>query len=79
MLRTDAVWEKEKLRDYFRLYMKCFYFDKASKNYHIVEPEDLYTMVFEHYAIDDIAPFLGYTPTGRTVKIRIFHLVSNFQ
>ena len=67
ILRTDSVWEKEKLRDYFRLYMKCFYFDKASRRYHVVEPEDLYTMVFEHWALEDVTQVLGYTPTGRTV------------
>ena len=26
-LRTDAIWEKYYLRDYFRFYMKCFWFN----------------------------------------------------
>ncbi len=28
LLRTDAVWEKQKLLDYFRGYYKFFQFDK---------------------------------------------------
>ncbi len=47
LLRTDAVWEKQQLRDYFRLYMKCFWFNTAIKNYELIEPEDLMTLHFE--------------------------------
>jgi hypothetical protein len=32
-----------------------------------MEPEDLYTVVFEPWALEDLEPFVGYTPTGRTV------------
>lgn len=41
ILRTDAVWEKQQLRDYFRLYMKAFWFNTGIQGYLFVEPEDL--------------------------------------
>lgn len=47
LLRTDAVWEKSKLLDFFRLYYKCFYFDPRQSGYVVLEPEDMYTMVQE--------------------------------
>ena len=31
-----------------------------------MEPEDLYTVVFEPWALEDLETFRGYTPTGRT-------------
>lgn len=46
-IRTDAVWEKFKLRDYFRLFYKCFYFNPSTNDYQLLEPEDIYTMVYE--------------------------------
>lgn len=46
-LRTDAVWEKQQLRDWFRLYTKCFYFDTTAKRYSLIEPEDIYTIIYE--------------------------------
>lgn len=66
LLRTDAVWEKQKLLDGFRLYQKCFYFDKVAKKYVVVEPDDIYTLLLEPWALEDINPFPGFTPTGRT-------------
>jgi hypothetical protein len=47
LLRTDAVWEKYQLRDYFRLYMKCFWYNNGIKNYELIEPEDIMTLYFE--------------------------------
>ena len=47
LLRTDAVWEKQKLRDYFRLYFKCFYFDKENSNYVLIEPEEITAMIYQ--------------------------------
>ena len=47
MLRTDAVWEKQQLRDFFRLYMKCFWFNSTIKGYEIIEPEDIMSLYFE--------------------------------
>ena len=36
------------------------------KKYVIIEPEDVYTIVFEGWALDDMAEYRGSTPTGRT-------------
>ncbi len=66
LLRTDAVWEKSKLKDWFRLYHKVFHFNHTTREYQIMEPEDLYTVVFEPWALEDLETFRGYTPTGRT-------------
>ena len=52
LLRTDAVWEKSKLRDVFRLYYKCFYFDPRSAQYVIAEPDDLVTLYMEKSSRD---------------------------
>eukprot|EP01016_Furgasonia_blochmanni_P012991 TRINITY_DN1654_c0_g1_i3.p5 TRINITY_DN1654_c0_g1~~TRINITY_DN1654_c0_g1_i3.p5 ORF type:complete len:111 (-),score=39.94 TRINITY_DN1654_c0_g1_i3:695-1027(-) len=48
LLRTDAVWEKYKLKDIFRSYLKVFYFDKGLKNYQIIEPDDIYQLLYEN-------------------------------
>jgi hypothetical protein len=46
---------------------KCFYYDKSAGKYSIIEPEDMYTMVYEAWALEDsIFPFVGMSPTGRT-------------
>ena len=37
-LRTDAVWERSRLKDYFRLFYKIFYWDPRSKEYYITMP-----------------------------------------
>ena len=66
LLRTDAVWEKEQLKDYFRLYSKCFYFDTVKKQYSVMEPEDTYTILYESWALDEMVQHPGFTPTGRT-------------
>lgn len=46
-LRTDAVWEKFQIRDFFRIYSKCFLFDHDTKSYKISEPEDEFTIKYE--------------------------------
>ncbi|CAD8081137.1 unnamed protein product [Paramecium sonneborni] len=67
VLRTDAVWEKDQLKDWFRLYTKCFYFDTTANKYSLMEPDDVYTILFEGWALEDcLFPFRGTTPTGRT-------------
>eukprot|EP01017_Pseudomicrothorax_dubius_P031369 TRINITY_DN3999_c0_g1_i4.p1 TRINITY_DN3999_c0_g1~~TRINITY_DN3999_c0_g1_i4.p1 ORF type:complete len:251 (-),score=72.47 TRINITY_DN3999_c0_g1_i4:112-864(-) len=71
ILRTDAVWEKSILRDGFRLFMKCFYFDKGSKKYVVFEPEEIYSIIFEPWAFEEFVPFTGFTPTGRTNSFQI--------
>lgn len=46
-MRTDAVWEKFKLKEFFRLYYKAFYFDPRTSEYVVTEPEDMYTLLHE--------------------------------
>ena len=71
LLRTDAIWEKEKLRDWFRLYQKCFYFDRSKNQYLFIEPEDIYTILYEGWALEDLTPFVGFNPTGRTTNFQV--------
>ena len=68
-LRTDAVWEKEKLRDWFRLFYKNFLFDYKLKQYFYLPPSDSFDWMFDLGAITvRKQPYLGYTGTGRTVS-----------
>jgi hypothetical protein len=71
LLRTDAIWEKEKMRDWFRLYQKCFYFDKTVRKYKFMEVEDIYTILFEGWALDELSPWVGHNPTGRTNNFQV--------
>jgi hypothetical protein len=66
ILRTDAVWEKTKLKDYFRSYSKCFWFDIPLQRYTFIEPEEAYTLIFEGSSLEDFQTYPGSTPTGRT-------------
>jgi len=62
-LRTDAAWEKQKLKDYFRLFYKVFYWDPKSQDYYISVPGH------NVYNTPDGWRFKkhhGYTPTGKT-------------
>ena len=64
------MWEKTKLLDFFRLYYKCMFFDPRTSEYVISEPEDLYTLLHEGFAVDDyFTSYYGMTPTGRTVYL----------
>ena len=36
-----------------------------------MEPEDLYTVVFEPWALEDLEDFVGYTATGRTNSFQV--------
>ena len=51
-LRTDAVWEKQQLKDWFRLTNKVFYFNKLKIRYQFIEPDDVYTLLFEPWGFD---------------------------
>jgi hypothetical protein len=44
-LRTDAVWEKSKLRDWFRSFYKIFSFNRLSNRYETVDPEESYSFM----------------------------------
>jgi len=59
LLRTDAVWEKQQLLDWFRLYHKVFYFDKGLKKYQFFEPEEMYTVIYEGWALEDFQTYPG--------------------
>ena len=68
-LRTDAVWEKSKLQDYFRLYYKTFLFDRKKKSYFLVSPRDSFIWLFEPWNLGEGAvPYEGYSKTGHTVR-----------
>ena len=67
-MRTDAVWEKQKLTDWFRLFYKNFYFLADEKKYVYIPPSYLvhYLRYFDSL-FSTAVDYLGYTPTGRTV------------
>lgn len=62
-IRTDALWERGKLKDYFRLFYKIFHWDPKSKEYYIATP------LHSNYNAPDewrFKIFRGYNPTGKT-------------
>lgn len=70
--RTDAVWEKHKLLDFFRAYFRVFRFDKNSQQYVVVQPSD---PVINNYTVPmedaELTPHLGFTKSGRTASFNI--------
>lgn len=65
-MRTDAVWEKFQLTDWYRNQQKCFFYNKGLRRYQLVEPDDAYNMIWETWALEDVVDFPGFTPTGRS-------------
>ena len=66
-LRTDAIWEKQKLKDYFRLFYKIFHFNRDEKKYILVTPTEMSKYIWHFPAIfDSSIDYAGYTKTGRT-------------
>lgn len=66
-LRTDAVWEKNKLQNYFRLFYKIPYYNKSTKKYTLVTPAEYSTHIYHFPAIFNTAvDYMGLTKTGRT-------------
>lgn len=62
-LRTDAVWERQKLKDYFRLFYKIFFWDPKTEKYYIAMPNH------KNYNSPDGWRFKahnGYGATGRS-------------
>lgn len=55
-LRTDAVWEKTKLRDFFRSYHKFFIFNYVDGHYVWAEPESVVNELFEARKTGKINP-----------------------
>ena len=67
ILRTDAVWEKYKLLDYFRCYYKVFEFDKEENKYVMYMPrESNLALWYPHDKEEPHVDFIGFTPTGMT-------------
>lgn len=67
LLRTDAVWEKSKLLDFYRLYYKIFDFNKSDKTYRTRGILNLiWNNYFESKNVEDDYLHEGYTPNGRT-------------
>ena len=68
ILRTDAVWEKTKLKDMYRLMYKNFYFNPDNKKYYMLEPEDMHRWLnFPSTLLEDVHEFKGYSDTGKCV------------
>lgn len=68
ILRTDAVWEKSKLKDMYRLMYKNFYFNPEDNKYYTLEPEEMHRWLFNPQTIFDmIHEFKGYSDTGKCV------------
>lgn len=65
-LRTDAVWEKWKLYQYFRSFYKKMFFDLRDSKYYYVQPltrgEAMDSGLFE----ESLIPYEGITPSGGT-------------
>ena len=47
ILRTDAVWEKFKLKEWFLIDHKIFHFSASEQAYMMIEPNDMYAHMFE--------------------------------
>ena len=66
-LRTDAVWERTKLKDYFRLFFKIFYWDPKSEKYYITLPMHQFGNGTDEWRIRE---HYGYNPTGKTTSFQ---------
>lgn len=66
-IRTDAIWERGKLKDYFRLFYKVFYWDPKSEKYYITLPLHTFNKGTDAWRIKEHD---GYTPTGKTTSFQ---------
>jgi len=62
-LRTDALYERHALKDYFRLFYKIFYWDPNSKKYFLPMPLHNIINSPDNWRLKE---FRGYHPTGST-------------
>jgi hypothetical protein len=67
-LRTDAIWERTKLKDYFRLFYKLFYWDPKQEKYFISMPNHVMGSNTDGWRLRE---FDCYTPTGRTMAFQL--------
>ena len=62
-LRTDAVWERSKLKDYFRLFYKIFYWDPKTSKYYVSGPMHVFGNSTDSWRLRE---HIGYNPTGKS-------------
>ena len=62
-LRTDAIWERKKLKDYFRIFYKVFFWDPKTEKYYITMPLHTFGNGTDGWRIKE---FECYNPTGKT-------------
>ncbi|OMJ72601.1 hypothetical protein SteCoe_15802 [Stentor coeruleus] len=67
-LRTDAVWERSKLKDFFRCFYKVFYWDPKSEKYYIMGPMHMFGKGTDGWRVREHD---GYTTTGRTSSFQV--------
>ena len=61
VLRTDAVWEKTKLLDFFYTYYKSrMFYDALSNKYFITDIRQNPSPTNEKEHLEDFRPFYGY-------------------
>ena len=65
-LRTDAVWEKSKLLQYFHSFYKPGFFDAIEKRYYYVRPMTSASVTDLKFFHDMKEPWTGWTATGAT-------------
>ena len=62
LLRTDAVWEKTKLMDFFYvLYKDQVVYDRFNNNYTVADIRQMPMPTNEPEHLEDVKPFMGYT------------------
>ena len=66
-LRTDSIWERGKLRDYFRLFYKIFYWDPKTEKYYSAMPLHSFGPSTDNWRLREHP---GYSPTGRTMAFQ---------
>lgn len=67
ILRTDAVWEKTKLKDIFRFHHQLFYWDKEDESYYKIEL--LFPHAHKYFSYNNESskiPHDGFSKSGRT-------------
>jgi len=69
-LRTDAVWERQKLKDYFRMFYKIFYWDPKSEAYYVTIPGHNNVNAPDNWKFKK---HRGYSATGKTLSYETGH------
>jgi hypothetical protein len=69
-LRTDAVWERSKLKDYFRMFYKIFYWDPKTEGYYVTLPGHSRINSPDNWKFK---LHQGYSATGKTLSYEPHH------